>query len=75
VLDIAGINAYIVYNEVTGKKITHHFLLKLIENLQMKHSEEECAGASCDEFDVEHLPEESVKTKRKLCKIECIREK
>ena len=36
VIDLAGINAYIIYKEVIGKILSRHgFLLKLIQELQM----------------------------------------
>ncbi|XP_066961886.1 piggyBac transposable element-derived protein 4-like [Macrobrachium rosenbergii] len=42
VLDLAGINAHIVYKEVTGKKVSRsEFILHLVEELQMKDTAEE----------------------------------
>ena len=42
VLDLAGINACVVYKEVTGKKISRReYLLKIIQELQMEDADEE----------------------------------
>lgn len=73
VLDLAGINAYVVYKEVTGKKISRRqFLLKLVEELQMKNTDEETEDLLDDTNDAE-CP--SPKTKRQWCKIKCTRQK
>ena len=72
VLDLAGINAYVVYKEVTGKKISRReFLLKLIQELQMKNSNE---GAEETNDDTNAAETPSLKTKRQWCKINCTRQ-
>jgi len=73
VLDLAGINACVVYKEVTGKKISLRvYLLKLIQELHEKNADEETE----DLFDDTNDPEcPFLKTKRQWCKINCTRQK
>ena len=75
VLDLAGINALVVYREVTGSKITRRkFLLQLVEEMQMKNSAKE-PEASRSDFDGDEEPPSSDKVKRQWCKVNCTRQK
>ena len=71
VLDLAGINAHIVYKEVTGKKVSRReFILHLVEELQMKDTAEERVIHE----DTSNAASSSPKTKRQWCKINCTRQ-
>ena len=75
VLDLAGINALVVYREVTGSKITRRkFLLQLVEEMQMKNSAEE-PEVSRSYSDGDEEPPSSDKVKRQWCKVNCTRQK
>lgn len=54
VLDLAAINAFVLYKDVTGTKISRRdFLLKLISELKM--TDEDCTDVS-DESDSDNIP-------------------
>ena len=75
VLDLAGINAYILYKEVSGKKkiSRREFLLKLCLELQMKSTMNEDGKLACSDEPIFASP--STKTTRQWCKINCTRKK
>ena len=71
VLDLAGINTYSVYKDITGKNISRReFLLILLEELQMKDTDEEME----DIANINDAVCPSPITKRQWCKIYCTRQ-
>ena len=70
VLDLAAINAYVIYKETTKIKISRRqFMLKLLEELQMKNSSTENDDTS-DNSDMETEPTTSA-SKRQWCTVNC----